>query len=222
MTSAISPSSEWQDVLTAKINACAVQRNTSLDGETYGELDTKDSSAPTSYPASDEEDAQRRSSVTLHAPPSDLAGTAAGNGAAKPQPASANREDDDQQARRQRRRVEDSSTAVSHAGSPAATSVSGRSQSPHYPCPPPHPALLSKHSQASLRASHSLSPVAGEEAHEESADEEGESGEDELAIAVGQLSINEDEQVRYHGKASGLHLLGASERDDGRSEGGIW
>lgn len=47
-------------------------------------------------------------------------------------------------------------------------------------------------------------------------------GEDELAIAVGQLSINEDEQVRYHGKASGLHLLGATERDDGRSEGGIW
>ena len=111
---------------------------------------------------------------------------------------------------------------MSHAGSPAATSASGRSQSPHYPCPPPHPALLNKRSQASLRASHSLSPVAGEEAHEESGDEEGESGEDELAIAVGQLSINEDEQVRYHGKASGLHLLGASERDDGRSEGGIW
>ena len=52
-------------------------------------------------------------------------------------------------------------------------------------------------------------------------DNEG-SGEDELALAVGQLSINEEEQVRYHGKASGLHLLGASEREDDRAEGGIW
>ncbi|KZT65855.1 hypothetical protein DAEQUDRAFT_814031 [Daedalea quercina L-15889] len=35
------------------------------------------------------------------------------------------------------------------------------------------------------------------------------SGEDdELAIEVGQLSLNEDEVVRFHGKMSGLHLLG--------------
>ena len=61
------------------------------------------------------------------------------------------------------------------------------------------------------------------DADEESVDGDNEgSGEDELAVAVGQLSINEDEQVRYHGKASGLHLLGASEREDNRAEGGIW
>jgi len=46
--------------------------------------------------------------------------------------------------------------------------------------------------------------------------------EDELAGAVGQLSLNEDEQVRYHGKASGLYLLGNKERVDRRNEGGIW
>jgi hypothetical protein len=46
--------------------------------------------------------------------------------------------------------------------------------------------------------------------------------EDELTGAVGQLSINEDEQVRYHGKASGLHILNNKERVDGRNEGGIW
>lgn len=46
--------------------------------------------------------------------------------------------------------------------------------------------------------------------------------EDELTGAVGQLSLNEDEQVRYHGKASGLHLLGIKDRVDGRNEGGIW
>ena len=49
-----------------------------------------------------------------------------------------------------------------------------------------------------------------------------ESGEDEMAIALGQLSLNEDEQVRFHGKMSGLHLLGVKERQDGRGEGGIW
>lgn len=47
-------------------------------------------------------------------------------------------------------------------------------------------------------------------------------GEEDLEDAVGQLSLNEDEQVRFHGKASGLHLLAPQERVDGRSEGGIW
>lgn len=47
-------------------------------------------------------------------------------------------------------------------------------------------------------------------------------GETELTGAIGQLSLNEDEQVRYHGKASGLHLLGGKERVDRRNEGGIW
>jgi hypothetical protein len=46
--------------------------------------------------------------------------------------------------------------------------------------------------------------------------------EDGLTDAVGQLSLNEHEQVRYHGKASGLHLLGVKERVDARNEGGIW
>ncbi|KAF8062419.1 fungal-specific transcription factor domain-containing protein [Lyophyllum atratum] len=46
--------------------------------------------------------------------------------------------------------------------------------------------------------------------------------DDDLTGAVGQLSLNEDEQVRYHGKASGLHLLGNKERVDARNEGGIW
>ncbi|TFY71776.1 hypothetical protein EVG20_g1228 [Dentipellis fragilis] len=48
------------------------------------------------------------------------------------------------------------------------------------------------------------------------------SEEDELAGEVGQLSLNEEREVRYHGKASGLHLLGVKDRVDGRNEGGIW
>ena len=56
-----------------------------------------------------------------------------------------------------------------------------------------------------------------------SEEDEGEiEGEGDLDEAVGQLSLNEDDQVRFHGKASGLHLLAPRERIDGRSEGGIW
>jgi hypothetical protein len=46
--------------------------------------------------------------------------------------------------------------------------------------------------------------------------------EEELLSAVGQLSINEDEQIRYHGKASGIYLLRNKERLDQRNEGDIW
>ena len=46
--------------------------------------------------------------------------------------------------------------------------------------------------------------------------------EEDLPGAAGQLSLNEEEQVRYHGKASGLHLLGDKDRIDSRNEGGIW
>ncbi|KAH7882909.1 fungal-specific transcription factor domain-containing protein [Phlebopus sp. FC_14] len=48
------------------------------------------------------------------------------------------------------------------------------------------------------------------------------SGEDDVVDAVGQLSLNEDEQVRYHGKASGLYLLGINAKAEARNEGGIW
>ena len=43
-----------------------------------------------------------------------------------------------------------------------------------------------------------------------------------LVSEVGQLSLNEEREVRFHGQASGLHLLDLKERVDGRNEGGIW
>ena len=72
------------------------------------------------------------------------------------------------------------------------------------------------HSSASSRSPQRQQP------EDESTGDTDESGEDEMAIALGQLSLNEDEQVRFHGKMSGLHLLGVKERQDGRGEGGIW
>lgn len=47
-------------------------------------------------------------------------------------------------------------------------------------------------------------------------------GEEDVAEALGQLSVNEDQQIRFHGKASGLHLLGINTRAEARNEGGIW
>ncbi|KZT36275.1 hypothetical protein SISSUDRAFT_1050132 [Sistotremastrum suecicum HHB10207 ss-3] len=43
-----------------------------------------------------------------------------------------------------------------------------------------------------------------------------------LALGLGQLSLSENSQFRYHSKTSGLHLLAPTARDDLRNEGGIW
>jgi hypothetical protein len=39
---------------------------------------------------------------------------------------------------------------------------------------------------------------------------------------MGQLSLDENQEVRFHGNASGLHLLGQTQRTDHRNEGGVW
>ncbi|THV07451.1 hypothetical protein K435DRAFT_741751 [Dendrothele bispora CBS 962.96] len=39
---------------------------------------------------------------------------------------------------------------------------------------------------------------------------------------MGELSLTENQEIRYHGKTSGLHLLSKSNRTDDRKEGGIW
>ncbi|KAJ7631249.1 fungal-specific transcription factor domain-containing protein [Roridomyces roridus] len=45
---------------------------------------------------------------------------------------------------------------------------------------------------------------------------------DETAERMGALSLDENQEVRFHGHTSGLHLLGRNIRTDGRKEGGIW
>ena len=85
-----------------------------------------------------------------------------------------------------------------------------------YSCPiSPHPQRELSQTNVTFKTADSPATTASED--------EGEiEGEGDLQEAVGQLSLNEDEQVRFHGKASGLHLLTPQERIDGRSEGGIW
>jgi hypothetical protein len=66
------------------------------------------------------------------------------------------------------------------------------------------------------------SPMAKSRCDENACIEKEEEQQKQLVEAVGELSLNEDEQVRYHGQASGLYILGVQERVDKRNEGGIW
>lgn len=72
---------------------------------------------------------------------------------------------------------------------------------------------IGSRSRSHSRTDDSSSPTVPEQ----STDEDG-----ALAAEVGQLSLNEESELRFHGKASGLHLLGVKDRSDGRNEGGIW
>ncbi|KIK70628.1 hypothetical protein GYMLUDRAFT_209950 [Collybiopsis luxurians FD-317 M1] len=45
---------------------------------------------------------------------------------------------------------------------------------------------------------------------------------DDLAEGIGELSLTENQEIRYHGKVSGLHLLSKNNRTDDRVEGGVW
>lgn len=120
---------------------------------------------------------------------------------------------DDNTSRRQRRRVGDNDYSFQQR---STSSTSGpRSAVPHKDS-----ATIFTGQEAYL----SLSDIAGTSSPWRSAVDDGmtSGSDDELTGAVGQLSLNEDEQVRYHGKASGLYLLGNKERVDRRNEGGIW
>ncbi|KAH6910608.1 fungal-specific transcription factor domain-containing protein [Coprinopsis sp. MPI-PUGE-AT-0042] len=104
--------------------------------------------------------------------------------------------------RRQRRRLGDHEFSPDGLRQPSSAKDRGRRLS---------------HTYSSLSP---VNPIIGD--YRSSSVDSSSDSEVELAGAVGQLSLNEDEQVRYHGKASGLHLLDCKERVDGRNEGGIW
>ncbi|KAI0943292.1 hypothetical protein AcW1_002495 [Taiwanofungus camphoratus] len=215
------PSNEWQDEVIARLNAAAVTRNTLLTGGLR-------------YPVSPADEAQARQgrpvlaltqpsgSSTLPGPPSATLLSAGSD--------QTSGEYDKPPSRRQRRRLDDAicDDRAHHARSPSTNSLSGRSRSPAGPPGFTGRAgaglLAHRGSAASLPdARQGRSPeMRDDESYDEMMEGEEGSGEDELAIEVGQLSINEDEQVRFHGKASGLHLLGVKERKDERHTGGIW
>ncbi|OCH85825.1 hypothetical protein OBBRIDRAFT_282612 [Obba rivulosa] len=186
------PSNEWQDSVIARLNAAAATRNTLVAPGTSSGTGTG-SEEPGSLQYPLSDDA-RRSSLAFAPPALSIPSTSGGGAADEYDPPSSA-----VSTRRTRRRLDHTHEHV-HAHSPSTTSHSGRSRS---------------------RGAADADVDADAEA-DESASSADEQGEDELALAVGQLSLNEDAQLRYHGKASGLHLLGVREREDGRHEGGIW
>ncbi|KAF8445677.1 fungal-specific transcription factor domain-containing protein [Boletus edulis BED1] len=56
----------------------------------------------------------------------------------------------------------------------------------------------------------------------EASSDSAETDEPQCATAFGQLSLDENQEVRYHGKTSGLHLLIRNDRVDSRLDGGVW
>ena len=127
--------------------------------------------------------------------------------------------DDNNLSRRQRRRVDEgehSPFSNSIYAPQSRRSSVGHPRSLRSPAPSP---LVgeSRRGDAGSVFRRSSSADAGQITSDIDSEEEA-----EFTGAVGQLSLNEDEQVRYHGKASGLYLLGNKERIDRRNEGGIW
>ncbi|EAU83952.2 hypothetical protein CC1G_09834 [Coprinopsis cinerea okayama7 len=196
------PSNEWQDRVVAMLDSAAgVETVVSMDSE-------NDSAKPTEEQkeASASASGSKVKSPLLRIDPNRPASTETQSS-----------DDNQSPGRRQRRRIgehEFSSNGLpypSSANASAASLVLGpnsvRRRGRGY-----------SHTYSSLSP---VNPIVGDR-RSSSVDSLSSDSEDELAGAVGQLSLNEDEQVRYHGKASGLHILNDKERVDGRNEGGIW
>ncbi|KDQ54162.1 hypothetical protein JAAARDRAFT_38766 [Jaapia argillacea MUCL 33604] len=208
------PSNEWQDQVTAKMQAIAQSRSR------HGHSSSLDDSSIRFAPSTKDDRSIRPVSST-----SDL-------------PSSADQLDPSM-SRRQRRRL-DSEFDKRHI-SPSPHRATSRSPRVRHSFPQGQGQLQPSNNNNSVllgnrRSVTSLTDMgshySGSLSHNSHSPEgygegDGQSSEEtedeeELADAVGQLSLNEHEEVRYHSKVSGLHLLGVEERVDGRSEGGIW
>ncbi|GLB40011.1 putative fungal specific transcription factor [Lyophyllum shimeji] len=196
------PSNEWQDRVTAMLHVSATAST--------GEAEAPEPSAPA--------DTQRLR-IRTSAPTLGSASSSSSRPLLRVDPSGSTislggaQDDSQSPGRRTRRRVGTEDVTLeyptAHSPVPPDSAVSHRHDSPFGRHGRDHLGPYAAVSQArrwSVSSTDSLSSASDEE----------------LTGAVGQLSLNEDEQVRYHGKASGLHLLGDKERVDTRNEGGIW
>ncbi|KAI8972440.1 fungal-specific transcription factor domain-containing protein [Trametes punicea] len=195
------PSNEWQDKVIERLNELAASQGALLPEDEVA-AGPRIIAAPSDELGYPEDENGSRPSTTQTAPPAsapvdDDAQAQQKQAKGQSQPPPPPQQTQPGEARRQRRRLEEVGKQDGAARSPSTTS----SRSPQR---------------------HTASRAAAAAKEEQSVEESEESGEDEIAVAVGQLSLNEDEQVRFHGKVSGLHMLGVQERSDGRNEGGLW
>ncbi|KAH9915218.1 fungal-specific transcription factor domain-containing protein [Fomitopsis serialis] len=207
------PSNEWQDQVIATLNAAAARRNTLVPGDVDVEARplSADASGGLQYPVSPTSDTSQPARPALSITQPSNSGNVAGPASASGLLSAGSEHAGEAPFRRQRRRLDDGDDGR-HARSPSATSLSGRSRSP---------ALASAKSSAGVSAGAMMahrerrSPDMRDDesvGDDETGGSEPSGEDDELAIEVGQLSLNEDEVVRFTGR----------DREDGRHEGGIW
>lgn len=189
-----SPSAEWQEHLKDRLRRGAERSGLIWEEEEEEEEDGKQSTKRHLNPKSD----KGATAVTGGGPPklsldTALRRTSHANLAAL----AASHERGE--SPRQRRRINDSSSPQL----PLTTTTQTRSKTT--------PSLSPTSPSMRLHSSHTPSSPSSDSSDDEF-----------LTSAVGQLSLNEDSQVRYHGPLSGLHILGLSDRRDKRNEGGLW
>ena len=191
-----SPSNEWQDHVTAILEAHSHHGGTQNEGDSY-HLPSDE----LQYPS------QRRSShPENHHPLYVIPSVSDSHDGRQTSP-----------TRRQRRRVgtedftvlQDDHASPVRGGAAHGAKLSRTSMTSLSPLSESHVAGAKDERGQRRRSSSPLDSISSD-------------SEEEVTDAVGQLSLNEDAQVRYHGKASGLHLLGIKDRVDARNEGGIW
>ncbi|KAF4607868.1 hypothetical protein EYR40_000204 [Pleurotus pulmonarius] len=200
------PSNEWQDHVLSILRSASMMRGTLIQGDPETQISPTEGRAHRDVPSG--------AGTSRPAPPSLRVAL----------PTDDHSDDErDQPIRRQRRRVD-----TGDADSYAYAAVSSRdSASPIFLSKLPHGSgSLGRGASPSYRH-HRDNRDNGDGRRQyrqtpSSMDSASSGSEDELPEAVGQLSLNEDEQVRFHGKASGLYLLGTTERNDGRNAAGIW
>ena len=237
-----SPSNEWQDRVVAMLQACDSATTCIADSDSgYGTADQQQNlhqlrlrtqqSEPSLASSYTNSVSYPNSSGVTHPnryAPSHSHSLPASNALTPRIPQRVNSVEDDPlspSSRRQRRRLELDVRTENSSLPTNQQSLSSHTQAPYTYHSPPSSERQRHGYETSHSQSHPHSAFATRRLSVSSSDtssaEDGD-GDGELAGAVGQLSLNEEQQVRYHGKASGLHLLGVKERVDKRNEGGIW
>ncbi|KAI3613223.1 hypothetical protein WG66_001383, partial [Moniliophthora roreri] len=220
------PSNEWQDGVTAMLRKAAVARGGKLDTPRIPSMNISDDEPESFMQRQRREDLPAIVTAPLNDRDSSATDCEDGN-------------ESSSQGRRQRRRIDDAShDSVSEQSEsqkpPSVASPSGPPESAHSSLSPNSRSFASPISRSISQQSGSVPSPSSRVIRRNTPTSEKQrptgitfdgyvsEDEDDLPGALGQLSLNEEEQVRYHGKASGLHLLGMKDRFDQRNEGGIW
>jgi len=198
-----SPSVEWQDYLKEKLKKGAEKWAEKRGVEFPEDEDEEEDIGDVSMNGTSK--AAKPTQKAINGPPKLSVNTTLRRTSHPSLAALSSQAQDRGESPRQRRRI-DSSSPQHPPASAHSHLINTPSLSPSASSPP------TNHSHLRHRSSHTTS----------SSSDTDSSDRELLATAVGQLSLNEDSQVRYHSPLSGLHILNQNSRLDKRNEGGLW